>query len=411
VNDIESDINLFADDTSLMNIIEDLIQSYAMVNTDLSRLSRWADQWLVTYNAKKTVSLYITNRSTLVAHPILTLNNTPILEVQSHCHLGVDFESRFSWQSHILRIAGKAAKCVGLMRRACRELPRSCLENLYLTMVRPILEYGGILFDGSPLLYTKKLDAVQREAALVCTGAYKHTKTTQLMTELGWNSLQVRRIMQKLVLMYKIQKNLAPQYLVQACPPLVGTVSDYNLRNAENIVLPQGRLSSFFNSFMPSSIRAWNNLDCSIKNRCSLDAFKYHLKKSKAIKKVKLYSKFNGVKAINHTRIRLGLSGLKAQRHDYHHVLFPTCDYCGARKEDAMHFLLQCATFANMRIVLINKIMVLYMSKNIVLDLRRTLVQKELVNSLLKGDVRLSEGENTHLFMIVQEFILATKRF
>jgi hypothetical protein len=297
------------------------------------------------------------------------------------------------------------------MRRACRELPRSCLENLYITMVRPILEYGGILFDGSPLLYTKQLDNVQREAALVCTGAYKHTKTTQLMTELGWNSLQVRRIMQKLVLMYKIQKNLAPQYLILACPPLVGTVSEYNLRNADNIVLPQGRLTSYFDSYMPSAIRSWNKLDCSIKNRRSIDAFKYHLKKSKAIKKVKLYSKFNGVKAVNHTRLRLGLSGLKAQRHDYNHVARPTCDYCGARKEDTMHFFLQCATFTNMRIILINKIMALYMSKNIVLDLRRTLNQKDLVNSLLKGDVRLNEGENTHLFMIVQEFILATKRF
>ena len=51
------------------------------------------------------------------------------------------------------------------------------------------------------------------------------------------------------------------------------------------------------------------------------------------------------------------------------------------------------------------------MSKNIVLDLRRTLVQKELVNSLLQGDVRLSEDENTQLFRTVQNFILSTKRF
>jgi hypothetical protein len=191
----------------------------------------------------------------------------------------------------------------------------------------------------------------------------------------------------------------------------VGTLTNYNLRNADNIILPQGRLSSYFNSYMPSSIRLWNNLDLSIKNRPSLDSFKYHIKKSKSIKKIKLYSKFNGMKAIYHTHIRLGLSGLKAQRHDYKHVLHPTCDYCGARKEDAMHYLLQCRVFAVMRTVLVGRIMDLYMTKNIALDLRRTLVQKELVNSLLKGDARFDEGENTQLFMTVQEYIQATKRF
>jgi hypothetical protein len=394
-----------------MNVIEDLIQSYAMVNNDLIKLSQWANKWLVTYNAAKTVSLHVMNRLGVVAHPGLYLNNTRIEEVNTHCHLGVDFESKFSWQAHILRISGKAAKCVGLMRRACRELPRSCLENLYTTMVRPILEYGGVLFDGSPEIHTKPLDKVQREAALVCTGAYRHTKTTYLMNELGWNSLQTRRTMQKLGLMYRIQHNIAPQYLIQACPPLVGTLTNYNLRNADNIILPQGRLSSYFNSYMPSTIRLWNNLDPSLKNRPSLDSFKYHIKKSKSVKKIKLYSMFYGKKAILHTRIRLGLSGLKSQRHDYKHVLHPTCDYCGARKEDAMHYLLQCRVFAVMRTVLITEIKNLYMTKNIDLDLRRTLVQKDLVNSLLRGDARFDEGENTQLFTTVQDYILATKRF
>ena len=70
------------------------------------------------------------------------------------------------------------------MRRACKELPRSGLENIYLTMVRPILEYGRILYDGSPDYHIKHLDKVQREAALVCMGAYICTNNDHLMEEL-----------------------------------------------------------------------------------------------------------------------------------------------------------------------------------------------------------------------------------
>jgi hypothetical protein len=91
--------------------------------------------------------------------------------------------------------------------------------------------------------------------------------------------------------------------------------------------------------------------------------------------------------------------------------LYPVCDYCGAKKEDPMHYLLQCRTYAAMRIILLDKIQILYATKNIALDLRRTLVKKELVTSLLRGDARFNEGENTQLFMMVQDFILATKRF
>ena len=67
--------------------------------------------------------------------------------------------------------------------------------------------------------------------------------------------------------------------------PLVGERVIYNLRNADDIALPLGRMAGYFNSFIPSSIRLWNNLDRTNKNRDSLDSFKYNLKKAKCGKK------------------------------------------------------------------------------------------------------------------------------
>jgi hypothetical protein len=123
VDDISSDINLFADDTSLLKIIEQLNDSFAIINNDLTKLSVWADKWLVTYNPAKTVSLFISKKKDTLRRPPLFLKGSRINEVDSHCHLGVDLESSFTWLTHILRIAGKGAKCVGLMRRASRDLP------------------------------------------------------------------------------------------------------------------------------------------------------------------------------------------------------------------------------------------------------------------------------------------------
>jgi hypothetical protein len=148
-----------------------------------------------------------------------------------------------------------------------------------------------------------------------------------------------------------------------------------------------------------------------IRNRPSLDSFKFNLKKSKKLNRIKLYCKFNGSRAKNHARMRMGLSGLKAQRHSYNHVTRPTCDYCGAKKEDDMHFFLQCPTFAVARTTLLNGITILYQSQNIVLDLSRTLVKKELTSSLLRGDARFNEELNTELFKLAENYIHSSKRF
>ena len=75
---------------------------------------------------------------------------------------------------------------MGLLRRICRDVPRECLETLYKSMIRPLLEYGNIIYDGSADIHTKRLENVQRQAALTCTGAYKHTRHINLLEELGW---------------------------------------------------------------------------------------------------------------------------------------------------------------------------------------------------------------------------------
>jgi hypothetical protein len=77
-------------------------------------------------------------------------------------------------------------------------------------MIRPILEYGNIIYDGSPENSIKRLENIQRQAALACTGAYKHTNHTVLLKELSWPPLSIRRKNHRLNVMYKLQNHLTP---------------------------------------------------------------------------------------------------------------------------------------------------------------------------------------------------------
>ena len=73
---------------------------------------------------------------------------------------------------------------------------------------------------------------------------------------------------------------LSPNYLRDLVPPLVQETSNYNLGNANNIQTFASNTNLSYNSFFPSSVRAWNSLSEEIKQTSSLSAFKNHLNKT-----------------------------------------------------------------------------------------------------------------------------------
>ena len=60
---------------------------------------------------------------------------------------------------------------------------------------------------------------------------------------------------------------LAPDCLRDVLPPLVHETTSYNLRNANHIQTLSSNTNIFYNSFFPSTIRAWNSLSQMTLNR------------------------------------------------------------------------------------------------------------------------------------------------
>ena len=54
ISEIESDILIFADDTSLIASCTDLAQTAAELKRDLAKISSWATKWNVTFNGSKS---------------------------------------------------------------------------------------------------------------------------------------------------------------------------------------------------------------------------------------------------------------------------------------------------------------------------------------------------------------------
>lgn len=117
INDITHEINtnvkLFADDTSLYVIVdEDVITPTNDLNDDLESIYNWAKLWKIHFNPQKIVALSGKKRY----HPPLIFNNQIINEHVFHKHLGVIFDSNGSWGDHIKYIYDTSCKRLNILR-------------------------------------------------------------------------------------------------------------------------------------------------------------------------------------------------------------------------------------------------------------------------------------------------------
>ena len=170
VADIGSHIRLFADDTSLFIIVDNPITAANCLNTDLNKISRWAETWLVTFNPTKTEALLFSRKLNKPQHPPLLMQNHQIAEVNTRKHLGLYLSNDCTRHHHINYIKDKACFRINIMRKLKFKLDRKSLEIIYTTFIRPLLEYGDVIWDNCTQYEKLELEKIQNEAARIATG-------------------------------------------------------------------------------------------------------------------------------------------------------------------------------------------------------------------------------------------------
>ena len=92
--------------------------------------------------------------------PPLFFNGTMLENSKSHKHLGVTFNSNGKWNNHINEIYTKACRRINILRLMKHKLDRKSLEQLYIGFIRPILEYGRIVWDNCCIQESDLLESV-----------------------------------------------------------------------------------------------------------------------------------------------------------------------------------------------------------------------------------------------------------
>ena len=249
------------------------------------------------------------------------------------------------------------------------------------------------MWDNCTQYEANELEKIQHEAARIVSGATKLVSIDKLLKEVGWDTLSCRRKKHKQILFYKMINGLCPDYLSSLVPPTVGNSTAYRLRNASDYKYIRSNTQLYYNSFLPSVVRDWNELPHTTRNAPSISSFKRSLN-STPIGVPLFYLDGKRIGQIYHSRLRMECSFLNHHLFSKNIIDSPLC-ICG-RPETTKHYLFECNRFNNLRQEMMQSISQLC---------------EPTLNALVYEVTDLSDETNRQLFIIIQEYILRTKRF
>ena len=239
-------------------------------------------------------------------HPCLSFNDISLKNSISQKHLGLTLDVKRNFVEHIkniTQISTNPSKTISTdyIQNICQKSVRLCGCHL-----RP-----GIQLPESE---SEKLESVQYNVCLAITGAIRGTSSENLYQELGLETLKSRRWFRKLLSF--------PLYLFDFIPNLN---RDGETRHSNNIPAIHTRHNYFKNSFYPSTLSEWNNLDCKIRNSGSPSIFKKNLLNFIRPSAESIFNIHNPYAIKLLTRFRLGLGHLRDHkfRHCFQDTLNP----------------------------------------------------------------------------------------
>jgi hypothetical protein len=199
--------------------------------------------------------MLISRKTVKPLHPPLKMNNRDIQEVLSHKHLGIYFSDNGSWQEHIDYIVKKSFVRLNILRRFRLILDRFTLEKMYFSFIRPILEYGDVVWDSNIQYLGDRIDHVQIEGKRIVTGRTKLTSINKLYDVKVWEKLADRRTNHKLVLFHKMVNREEPAYLSNLLPDTLSNLHHHFTRRSQNIYAIRARTCLYAGYYLQSSIK------------------------------------------------------------------------------------------------------------------------------------------------------------
>ena len=124
----------------------------------MCKLEEWQARWQMEFNPTKCKVMCITTKKNTIKKQYMFCGQV-LEEVKNHPYLGVMFDNKMKWSSHISNITRKANVVLNVIKRNLWNCPRDVKEVAYKSLVRPKFEYAATAWY---IHYKKDVAAVER---------------------------------------------------------------------------------------------------------------------------------------------------------------------------------------------------------------------------------------------------------
>ena len=180
-----------------------MLPDYSKIQCDITTIEGWSNSNFLSLNPQKCKYMIVSRRrSPLLPSNALQLYGQSLCKVSLYKYLGVLLSSDMKWSSHIEATCSKAKRILGLLYRRFYGLAdRRTIIQLYLSIVRPHLEYASSLWDPHTQKDIAALESVQKFACKIATKHW-NCEYQQLLETCAVPSLVERRTKLKLCQLY-----------------------------------------------------------------------------------------------------------------------------------------------------------------------------------------------------------------
>ena len=284
INDLpkiaQGKVSMYADDTSLCHIGNDISKLETAINEDLKLLDKWLKGNKLSLDVAKTKSMLICTkpkRRILENNDVkltLMIRDRELDLVDEIKYLGVNVDDSLSWKEHIKSVTSKVSRGIG-NAKTCEILsPRSLFKNPLLEYCEPYFRYCCSVWGACGLIEKNRLQKFQNRAAKIVSNSKFDAPSRPLIERLGWKTIDKLIAEESNTKVYKSLNDLAPQYLgclftrnsAGEARTLRNTSTDLRIPKKTSLIGQRG--------FSYRGVKLWNSPSAEAKLASSLGIFK-----------------------------------------------------------------------------------------------------------------------------------------
>lgn len=284
INDIFDIHNLniigYADDLILTCFDKEISVAIYDMNQNLLKIANYMNHNRLQINYLKSGYILYCNKNKkfdLDFH--IYLNSIQLNEINEIRYLGVTFDKKLNWVSHIDNIALSVSKILGMINRIKTLVNRQTLLNIYKSCILPKLEYGILIWGTASTFNINKLQVLQNRFLRTTYNLSYSSSVAILYARIKLDNIQMLYIKNLLLFFHRYNFNdfYDKTYFYESYRVL-RRETGYSIRDFNIKIPPRSFLNIGLKSVVSSSVRLWNCLHPELKLELTYNKFRRKLR-------------------------------------------------------------------------------------------------------------------------------------